>query len=142
MEENQVQEQVQNIDYSKDFEEVKKGNEDINKSIQELLNFFQTEKKEQKIQEEKEQKQLLEEQKIQEEEQNKLLEEENKEKEVQEEKQEEFYANIKTIATNTDTEVTTQLLTDVSTLMQVNVMTSGLLIGIICISLFAKFFKK
>lgn len=142
MEENQVQDQVQNIDYSKDFQEVKKGNEDINKSIQELLKFFETEKKEQEIKNQEEEK----EQKILEEkEQKQLLEEQKKEEEEQKEEekqQEEFYSNIRTIATNTDTEVTTQLLTDVSTLMQVNIMTNGLLIGIVCISLFAKFFKK
>lgn len=134
--------QLQIIDYSNHIDELKKGNENINKSVQDLLKFFETEKeeqqilekekeKEQKILEEKEQKQLLEEQKKQEEELKK-----------DKEKQEEFYSNIETIALNTDTEVTTQLLTDVSTLMQVNIMTSGLLIGIVCISLFAKFFKK
>lgn len=78
-----------------------------------------------------------------------LKKQESKEQKKQEEelkkereKQEEFYSNVETIALNTDTEVATQLLTDVSTLMQVNIMTSGLLIGIVCMSLFAKFFKK
>ena len=133
---------LQVLDYSQELQEIKESIKNNNDSTKELLEFFKTEKQEQEIknqeeekkqkqQDEKEQKQLLEEQKKEEEEQ--------KEEEKQ---QEEFYSNIRTIATNTDTEVTTQLLTDVSTLMQVNIMTNGLLIGIVCISLFAKFFKK
>ena len=140
MEENQVQvqEQSQNIDYSKDFEELQNSSQEINKSINDLLKFFETEKQEQEIQEQKIIEQEKEQKIIEEKEQKEQEEEIKKEKE----QQEEFYSNVRTIATNTDSEVTTQLLTDVSTLMQVNIMTSGLLIGIVCISLFAKFFKK
>lgn len=130
--------QIQVVDYSKDIQEVKESNENINKSVQDLLNFFEIEKQEQQIKEEenkkieeKQQKQLLEEQKKQEEELKK-----------EKEQQQDFYSNIETISTNTNTEVTTELLTNVTTLMETSIMTNGLLIGIVCISLLAKFFKK
>lgn len=116
-------------------EKIESNLQEFNSSVNELLKFFQDEKKEQiekekaqKIQEEKEQK-------IQEEEQIKIEEEQQK-------KEDEFLTNIETIAENTQTEVTTQLLQDVSTLMQVNIITSGLLIGIVCVGLLAKFFKR
>lgn len=107
----------------------------VDKSINNLLNFFQTEKEESIKKEEEELKKLNQDKKIQEEEQLKIEEEQQK-------KEEEFLTNIQTIAENTNTEVNTQLLQDVSTLMQVNIMTSGLLIGIVCVSLFSKFFKR
>ena len=103
----------------------------VDKSVKDLLKFFQTEKE---LQQNKE-KELL---KQQEKEQEELI----KEQDIQEKKEEEFLQNINTIAENTNTEVNTELLQDVSTLMQFNIMTSGLLIGIVCISLLAKFFKR
>ena len=118
-------------------EKIETNLQEVNSSINKLLEFFQTdkqEKQEQKIQEQEQQK-IKEEEKIQEQEQQKIEEE-------QEKKEEEFLQNIQTIADNTNSEISTQLLNDVSTLMQVNIITSGLLIGIVCISLFAKFFKK
>ena len=124
------------------IEKIEKNLQEVNSSVNELLKFFQTEKQEQqkkeeqekKIQEQEQQK-IKEEEKIQEQEQQKIEEE-------QEKKEEEFLQNIQTIADNTNSEISTQLLNDVSTLMQVNIITSGLLIGIVCFSLFAKFFKK
>ena len=103
----------------------------VDESINKLIEFFQTEKE---LQQNKE-KELL---KQQEKEQEELI----KEQDIQEKKEEEFLQNINTIAENTNTEVNTELLQDVSTLMQVNIMTSGLLIGIVCISLFSKFFRR
>ena len=103
----------------------------VDKSINKLLEFFQTEKEQQ----EKKEKELL---KQEEQQQKELLQEQ----EIQEKKEEEFLQNINTIAENTNSEINVQLLQDVSTLMQVNIMTSGLLIGIVCISLFAKFFRR
>lgn len=123
MEENQTI-QLEQIDYSQQLEELQKSNQEINKSINDLLKFFETEKEEQQLKQEEEQEIL------------------NQEKQKEEEEQQEFYTNIKTIAENSDTETQLQLLQDVSTLMQVNIMCSGLLIGIICISLLAKFFKR
>ena len=107
------------------------GYNGTDKSVKDLLEFFQTEKE---LQQNKE-KELL---KQQEKEQEELLQEQ----EIQEKKEEEFLQNINTIAENTNTEVTVELLQNVSTLMEVNIVTSGLLIGIVCISLFASFFKK
>ena len=103
----------------------------VDKSVKDLLEFFQTEKE---LQQNKE-KDLL---KQQEKEQQELIQQQ----EIQEKKEEEFLQNINTIAENTNTEVNVQLLQDVSTLMQVNIMTSGLLIGIVCISLLSKFFRR
>ena len=123
-------------------EKIETNLQEVNSSINKLLEFFQTEKQEQQKKEEQEKKiqdqeqqKIKEEEKIQEQEQQKIEEE-------QEKKEEEFLKNIQTIAENTNTEISVQLLNDVSTLMQVNIITSGLLIGIVCISLFAKFFKK
>lgn len=123
-------------------EKIETNLQDVNSSINKLLEFFQTYKQEKqekenqykKIQEQEQQK-LIEEEKIQEKEEQKIQEQ-------QEKKEEEFLQNIQTIADNTNSEITVQLLQDVSSLMQVNIITSGLLIGIVCISLFAKFFKK
>ncbi|HJG97227.1 MAG TPA: hypothetical protein K8V90_09015 [Romboutsia timonensis] len=109
-------------------EKIETNLQEVNSSINKLLEFFQTDKQEKQEKEKQEQK-------IQEQEQQKI-------KEEQEKKEEEFLQNIQTIADNTNSEISTQLLNDVSTLMQVNIITSGLLIGIVCISLFAKFFKK
>lgn len=103
----------------------------VDESINNLLEFFQTEKEEQQNKE----KELL---KQQEKEQEELLQHQ----EIQEKKEEEFLQNINTIAENTNSEVSVQLLQDVSILMQFNIMTSGLLIGIVCISLFSKFFRR
>lgn len=123
-------------------EKIETNLQEVNSSINELLKFFQTEKQEQQKKEEQEKKiqdqeqqKIKEEEKIQEQEQQKIEEE-------QEKKEEEFLKNIQTIAENTNTEISVQLLQDVSNLMQVNIITNGLLIGIVCISLFAKFFKK
>lgn len=109
-------------------EKIETNLQEVNSSINKLLEFFQTDKQEKQEKEKQEEK-------IQEQEQQKI-------KEEQEKKEEEFLQNIQTIAENTNTEISVQLLNDVSTLMQVNIITSGLLIGIVCISLFAKFFKK
>ena len=124
------------------IEKIEKNLQEVNSSVNELLKFFQTEKQEQQKKEEQEKKiqdqeqqKIKEEEKIQDQEQQKI-------KEEQEKKEEEFLQNIQTIADNTNSEISTQLLNDVSTLMQVNIITSGLLIGIVCFSLFAKFFKK
>lgn len=131
-EEIQVDENQQNILQT---EKIENNLQDVNSSVNKLLEFFQTEKQESIKKEQEEIKKLEKEQKIQEEEQLKIEEEQQK-------KEEEFLNNIQTIAENTNTEVNIQLLQDVSTLMQVNIMTSGLLIGIVCVSLFAKFFKR
>ena len=109
-------------------EKIETNLQEVNSSINKLLEFFQTDKQEKQEKEKQEEK-------IQEQEQQKI-------KEEQEKKEEEFLKNIQIIADNTNSEISTQLLNDVSTLMQVNIITSGLLIGIVCISLFAKFFKK
>ena len=109
-------------------EKIETNLQEVNSSINKLLEFFQTDKQEKQEKEKQEEK-------IQEQEQQKIEEE-------QEKKEEEFLQNIQTIADNTNSEISTQLLNDVSTLMQVDIITSGLLIGIVCISLFAKFFKK
>ena len=109
-------------------EKIETNLQEVNSSINKLLEFFQTDKQEKQEKEKQEEK-------IQEQEQQKI-------KEEQEKKEEEFLQNIQIIADNTNSEISTQLLNDVSTLMQVNIITSGLLIGIVCISLFAKFFKK
>lgn len=136
------EEVIQNQENIFQTEKIETNLQEVNSSINKLLEFFQAdkqekqekEKQEQKIQE-KEQQKLQEEEKIQEEEQQKLQEESEK-------KEEEFLQNIQTIAENTNSEISVQLLQDVSSLMQVNIVTNGLLIGIVCISLFAKFFKK
>lgn len=116
--------------------------QNVNKSVDDLLKFFQNEKKEQLLEKEQLKKEKKELEKQQQELQlirdNQLQEKEQKE----EKEQQQFYSNIETISKNTDAQTSTQLLQDVSTLMQVNVMAIGLLIGIVCISLFAKFFKK
>lgn len=109
-------------------EKIETNLQEVNSSINKLLEFFQTDKQEKQEKEKQEEK-------IQEQEQQKI-------KEEQEKKEEEFLQNIQTIAENTNTEISVQLLQDVSNLMQVNIITNGLLIGIVCISLFSKFFKK
>ena len=116
-------------------EKIETNLQEVNSSINKLLEFFQTDKQEKQEKEKQEQN-------IQEQEQQKIKEEQEKKEEEQEKKEEEFLQNIQTIADNTNSEISTQLLNDVSTLMQVNIITSGLLIGIVCVSLFAKFFKK
>ena len=116
-------------------EKIETNLQEVNSSINKLLEFFQTDKQEKQEKEKEEEK-------IQEQEQQKIKEEEKIQEQEQEKKEEEFLQNIQTIADNTNSEISTQLLNDVSTLMQVNIITSGLLIGIVCISLFAKFFKK
>ena len=131
-EEIQVEQNQQNILQT---EKIETNLQDVNTSVNKLLEFFQTEKQESIKKEQEENKKIEKEQKIQEEEQLKLEEQQQK-------KEEEFLNNIQTIAENTNTEVNTQLLQEVSTLMQVNIMTSGLLIGIVCVSLLAKFFKR
>jgi len=108
-------------------EKIETNLQEVNSSINKLLEFFQTDKQEKQEKEKQEQK---------------IQEQQQKIKEEQEKKEEEFLRNIQIIADNTNSEISTQLLNDVSTLMQVNIITSGLLIGIVCISLFAKFFKK
>lgn len=135
----QVEETQNNIFQT---EKIETNLQEVNSSINKLLDFFQTdkqekqekEKQEQKIQEE-EQRNIKEKEKIQQQEQQKIEEE-------QEKKEEEFLQNIKTISENTNSEISVQLLQDVSSLMQVNIITNGLLIGIVCILLFSKFFKK
>lgn len=137
MEENQILEESQNnqIDYKQDLQS-------INESINNLFNFFDSNKKEQDLYNKEKEELEKSQQEIELQEQLKLEEEEKQKKELEKKEQEEFYSNIKTISENTSTEVTHQLLSDVSTLMQVNIVCLGLLIGIICISLLAKFFKK
>jgi len=110
----------------------------INTNLNNILKFFETQKQEQQIQEQEQQK-------IDEQNQQSLLEE----KQVAQEQQTTFYKNIETIANNTGStllvenqEDTNATMSDVSTLLQVNIMALGLLIGIVCISFFAKFFKR
>ena len=116
-------------------EKIETNLQEVNSSVNKLLEFFQADKQEKQEKEKQEQK-------IQEEEQRKIKEEENIQQQEQQKIEEEFLQNIKTIAENTNSEISVQLLQDVSSLMQVNIITNGLLIGIVCISLFAKFFKK
>lgn len=100
--------------------------------------FLQNEKKEQQIK-------LQEQKKIDEKQQLKLKEDKKiqVQKDIKTEKeQQQFYTDIKTISENTKSETMNATMKDVSTLMQVSIITNGLLIGILCISLFAKFFKK
>lgn len=128
----QVEETQNNIFQT---EKIETNLQEVNSSINKLLDFFQTDKQEKQEKEKQEQK-------IQEEEQQKIEEEQQKIEEEQEKKEEEFLQNIKTISENTNSEISVQLLKDVSSLMQVNIITNGLLIGIVCILLFSKFFKK
>ena len=123
-------------------EKIEKNLQDVNSSVNELLKFFQTEKQEQQEKEKQEKKIQDQEQKKKEEEQKQLLLEEQEKEEEEQKKEEEFLLNIQTIADNTNSEISVQLLQDVSSLMQVNIITNGLLIGIVCILLFSKFFKK
>ncbi|MDB8791995.1 hypothetical protein PN398_14830 [Romboutsia sp. 1001216sp1] len=110
--------------------------QEINTSIKNLQKFFEDEKKERQIQDneikkanEKKEKQIKEEQK-------KL----HDKQEIKEKELKEFYSDIKTISENVKSETMSKTLNDVSTLMQVNIVTNGLLIGIVCILLFSKFF--
>ncbi|MBC9706235.1 MAG: hypothetical protein H9W81_14920 [Enterococcus sp.] len=110
--------------------------QEINISIKNLQKFFEDEKKERQIQDneikkanEKKEKQIKEEQK-------KL----HDKQEIKEKELKEFYSDIKTISENVKSETMSKTLNDVSTLMQVNIVTNGLLIGIVCILLFSKFF--
>ena len=112
-------------------EEVILNVNEVNLSVREILEFLENDKKEEiKKQEEEEKQQKLNAPQL------KKQEEEKQQKEL------EFIQNIETIANNTNTEIMQQSLNDVSTLMQVNIITNGLLIGIVCISLISKFFKK
>ena len=104
---------------------------DVNLSVKEILQFLENEKKE----EIKKQEKLEEEAKLN-------APELKKQEEEKQQKELEFIQNIETIANNTNSEVIQQSLNDVSTLMQVNIVTNGLLIGIVCISFISKFFKK
>lgn len=117
----------------------------INNNLTDLNSFFITEKElklqDEKLAQENEQEEL----KVQEE-LNAKLEEEKKE---QQEKQDEFYGNISTLVNNTDSvtiqenqEILVSAIQDLNTLTQVNIMSFGLLIGIVIISLLSKFFKK
>lgn len=124
------------------IEKIETNLQEVNSSVNKLLEFFQTEKEENIKKEQEEIKKIEEEQRIQEEEQIKIEEEQRIQEKEQQKKEQEFLSDIQTIAENTNTEINTQLLQDVSALMQVNIMTSGLLIGIVCICLFAKFFKR
>lgn len=111
---------------------------ETNTNVKNLNKFLEDEKKEKLIQQEKQ----TEIEKKEKETQNK----EKKELEIKEKdslkKQDEFYSDIKDIAHNTNNEVVVSTLNDVSTLMQVSIVSNGLLIGIIVISLFAKFFNR
>ncbi len=129
-----MNEQILIQKYDELFNEIK----NINNNTKDLKLFFENQKKEKNIQDQ-EQKKIVEKEKKQKEEQKKI---DLKKQEEADKKENEFYTNIKTISDNTKTETITSNLQDVSTLMQVNIITNGLLIGIICISLFAKFFKK
>jgi predicted lipoprotein len=119
--------------YNDLFNEVK----NINTNIKNLQTFFDNEKKEQELQEQ-EQKKI-------DEKQQKQLIEDKKKSDIKQQKadkqQQDFYSNIETIASNTNTEVIVSNFKDVSTLLQVNIVAIGLLIGIICISLFARYFS-
>ena len=103
----------------------------VNSSINEITEFL----KEQKRIEEKKEEDLKEQEKLD-------APQLKKEAEEKQQKELEFIQNIETIATNTNSEIIQQSLNDVSTLMQVNIISNGLLIGIVCISLLSKFFKK
>lgn len=123
-------------------EKIEKNLQEVNSSVNELLKFFQTEKQEQQKKEEQEKKIQDQEQKKKEEQEKQLLLEQQEKEEEEQKKEEEFLLNIETIAENTNTEISVQLLQDVSNLMQVNIITNGLLIGIVCILLLSKFFKR
>lgn len=127
MEENQVQD----YNYKDDILELQKTIEVNTNSINNIKDII--EKELQKKEQEKKELEKIE----------KQQEEENQIK-IEEEKQElqDFYTNIETIAKNTNSEMSVQLLNDVSTLMQTNIMCFGLLIGFLAVSLLAKFFRK
>lgn len=55
--------------------------------------------------------------------------------------QQKLYSNIETISFNSNKDLLESSMKDISTLMQVSIMTNGLVIGILCIVLFSKFFK-
>lgn len=129
-----MNEQILISKYNELFTEIK----NINTNIKSLETLLVNEKKEQQLKEQEQKK-------IDEKQQKQLIEDKKKTDEKQQKadkEQQQFYSDIKTISENTKTETITSNLKDVSTLMQVNILTNGLLIGILCISLFAKFFKK
>lgn len=121
----------ENISYKEDLLELKNSIEVNNNTLNDIKVFLETEKKEKEEQVKKD----LETETIE------KKELEKKELEQQEQLQQ-FYSDIKEISENTSTEVTTQMLSDVSTLMQANIMCIGLIIGILCVSLLAKFFRR
>ena len=127
MNEDLIVEEVPNINN----EEVILNLNEVNNSINEIFNFLEEQKKE----EIKKEEAIKEQEKINAP-QIKKAEEERQQKEL------EFIQNIETIATNTNTEVTQKALNDVSTLLQVEIVTNGLLIGIVLIGLISKYFKK
>ena len=111
---------------------------EINNNLKTLITFFENEKKENQVKEQ-EQKKLHDKELLKIKEDKK--EQEKKELQLDKDRKE-FYDNIKTICENTKSETTNKTLSDVSSLMQVSIITNGLIIGILCITLFAKFFKK
>lgn len=121
----------ENISYKEDLLELKNSIEVNNNTLNDIKVFLETEKKEKEEQAKKD----LETETIE----KKELE---KNEQEQQEQLQQFYSDIKEISENTSTEVTTQMLSDVSTLIQANIMGIGLIIGILCVSLLAKFFRR
>lgn len=130
--------QIQNPIDKEDIQEIKNTIEINNQTIKNIENFLNSEKQERENNKKKQQEQ--------EKEQKKILEQQQKEEEEKQQKEEEqlqeFYSNIETITLNTNTDLSNENLTNISTLLQVNIMASGLLIGIVVISLLAKFFRR
>lgn len=137
MEENfNIEESQDNqIDYSQDLQS-------INDSINNLLKFFDDNKKDYEVKKKEKEENEKSQQEIKLQEQLELEKEEKEKEEIEKKEQEEFYSDIQTIAENTSSETTVQLLNDVSNLMQVNIVCLGILIGVICISLLSRFFKR
>ena len=111
---------------------------EINNNLKTLITFFENEKKENQVKEQ-EQKKLHDKELLKIKEDKK--EQEKKELQLDKDRKE-FYDNIKIICENTKSETLNKTLSDVSSLMQVSILTNGLIIGILCITLFAKFFRR
>lgn len=140
MEENQNQPQEtpqiqQQVKEEKDYSQVL---QEINTNLKSINTFLENEKKE-TLAKEQQQKKIDEKKELKLKEDKKVQEK----KEVLADKEKhEFYDNIKTICENSKSETLNNTTKDLSSLVQVSIITNGLIIGILCISLFAKFFKK
>lgn len=131
-EQPQTQQQVQG---EKDNSQIL---QEINTNLKSINVFLENEKKETQLKEQ-EQKKIDQKKELKVKQDLKVQE---KKENLADKERHEFYDNIKTICENTKSETLNSTTKDLSSLIQVSIITNGLILGVLCISLFAKFFNR